>query len=45
MRKPTARRRLFNFTYARIFPFASSEQKVPTAQPLLAGDLIGNSIP
>jgi hypothetical protein len=35
----------FNSTYAWIFPFASSALTVtPTAQPLLAGGLIGNSI-
>ncbi|MBN9560990.1 MAG: cytochrome C [Alphaproteobacteria bacterium] len=35
----------YNSTYAWIFPFASSALTVtPTAQPLLAGGLIGNSI-
>jgi hypothetical protein len=35
----------FNSTYAWIFPFASSAlAPVPTAQPLLAGGLLGNSI-
>ena len=35
----------YNSTYAWIFPFASSAlAPVPTAQPLIAGGLLGNSI-
>ena len=35
----------YNSTFAWIFPFASSAlAPTPTAQPLLAGGLIGNSI-
>ena len=35
----------YNSTYAWIFPFASSAlAPAPTAQPLIAGGLIGNSI-
>ena len=35
----------YNSTYAWIFPFASSAlAPVPTAQPLIAGGLLGSSI-